>query len=107
VILYLQSLGNYVKLRVFLPQFFAQFDKEGIGELDKYSGGPVACNLIIIDNLSLKDLIVGVCRCIIIVIFSQHFLFVDLVKIRPLESVIEIKTVNSKLLYYSHCFSQQ
>lgn len=88
MILQFQSFGNHIKIRVLFPYLFAEIDEERIGILHRYLRDPIASNLIIVNHLSLEDLVIGVGRRVGPELFPVHLLLIDAVELGPLEAVV-------------------
>lgn len=86
---------------VFFPKAFAEFQEEGIRILNKDARCPVSCSFIVVNYLSFEYLVIVVSWLLILVVSSHHFLLIDLKKLRPLKTVVQIQAIHSEFLDYS------
>lgn len=93
MILQFQSFGNHIKIRVLLPYLFAEIDEERVGIFHRYLRDPIPSNFIVVNHLSLEDLVIGVGRRVGPELFPVHLLLVDAVELRPFEAVVKVDAI--------------
>jgi hypothetical protein len=83
---------------VFLPDRLAEFNEQWVWVLLVDLAAPEPGDLIVHDDLSLQNLVVGVSCLALLVFLPVHFVLVYLVELWPFETVVQVDAVHVVLL---------